>query len=225
MSIRILIVDDSHVMRAGLRAALAKGDDFDVVGEAVDGDEVLAKVHSLEPDLVIMDIEMRRIGGIEATRQLSEACPDGPKVLMTSLYADDHLIAEGLRAGAAGYVLKTSISQDLAPAVRRVVQGGHFVSRRVAVLNGLGEGHHLPCIAFELRRRLTPPELRLVDLLGEGGSNRSVADRLGLSDEPFESLCDRVLMRLSLTSREELLMFARPKTSGAADPARQAVVA
>jgi len=209
MSIRILIVDDSHVMRAGLRAALAKWDDFEIVGEAVDGDEVVTMVRSLQPDLVVMDIEMRRVGGIEATRQLAEAFRDGPKVLMTSLYADDHLIAEGLRAGSVGYVLKTCISQDLAPAIRRIVQGGQFVSRRVAVLNGLGEGHHLPRIASELRRRLTPPELRLVDLLAEGSSDRSVADRLGLSDEPFESLCERVVMRLSLASRQELLTFAQ----------------
>jgi len=90
MSIRILIVDDSHVMRAGLRAALAKWDDFEIVGEAVDGDEVVTMVRSLQPDLVVMDIEMRRVGGIEATRQLAEAFRDGPKVLMTSLYADDH---------------------------------------------------------------------------------------------------------------------------------------
>lgn len=208
MSIRILIVDDSQVMRTGLRTALAKQGGFDVVGEAADGDEVLGLVESLQPDLVIMDVEMRRVGGIEATRQLSEASPGGPKILMTSLYADDHLIAEGLRAGAMGYVLKTCIIHDLVPAVRRLVDGGQFVSRRVATLNGLGEGH-LPRIAAELKRRLTPPELRLIDLLATQTSDRAVADHLGMSHGPFESLCDRLVMRLSLDSREQLSKFAQ----------------
>jgi DNA-binding NarL/FixJ family response regulator len=208
MPIRILIVDDSHIMRTGLRAALAKQGGFEVVGEAADGDEVLASVEALQPDLVIMDIEMRRVGGIEATRQLSEVFPAGPKILMTSLYADDHLIAEGLRAGAMGYVLKTCIIQDLVPAIRRLVDGGQFVSRRVALLNGLGEGH-LPRIAAELKRRLTPPELGLIDLLAARSGDRAVADRLEMPDEPFESLCDRLVMRLSLDSREQLSKFAR----------------
>ena len=212
MSIRILIVDDSHVMRTSLRNTLVRQGGFDVVGEAADGDEVLALVDSLQPDLVIMDVEMRRVGGIEATRRLSEAFPTGPRILLTSLYADDHLIAEGLRAGAMGYVLKTCIIHDLAPAVRRLVEGGQFVSRRVATLNGLGEGH-LPRIAAELKRRLTPPELRLIDLLAEETSDRTVAQHLGLPDEPVESLCDRLVMRLSLDSREELSKFARADQS------------
>ena len=209
MPIRILIVDDSQVMRTGLRAALAKQAGFEVVGEAADGDEVLALVESLEPDLVIMDVEMRRVGGIEATRRLSEVLPGGPKVLMTSLYADDHLIAEGLRAGAMGYVLKTCIVQDLAAAVCRVHAGDPFVSRRVAALNGMGEGHHLPRIAAELKRRLTPSELHLLDLLAEGTTRDSAAAQLGMTDEPFGSFCERVAHRLALDSCGELQTFAR----------------
>lgn len=212
MSIRILIVDDSDVMRAGLRAALAKRDDFVIVGEAADGDEVLAQVEALCPDLVIMDVEMRRVGGIDAARALSGACPEGPKILMTSLYADDHLIAETLRAGAMGYVLKTCMNQDLAAAVGRVVGGGQFISRRVAALQDSGGEEPLPRIAAELKRRLSPTENRLVDLLGEGRSDREAAITLGLSDEAYASLCDRTAFRLSLDEREELPSFAKRGT-------------
>jgi DNA-binding NarL/FixJ family response regulator len=196
-------------MRAGLRAALAKRADFEVVGEAVDGDEVLSQVEALRPDLVVMDVEMRRVGGIEAARLLSEAFPASPRILMTSLYADDHLIAEALRAGAVGYVLKTCISQDLAAAARRVMDGGQFVSRRVAMLNGCGGQYHLPRIASELKRRLTSTEHRLVDLLAEGVSDQEAADRLGLPGLAFASLCDQVAFRLSLDTRDELATFAR----------------
>jgi DNA-binding NarL/FixJ family response regulator len=209
MSVRILIVDDSQVMRAGLRAALGKRDDLVVVGEAADGDEVLAQVEALCPDLVIMDVEMRRVGGIDAARTLSSARPDGPKILMTSLYADDHLIAETLRAGAMGYVLKACMNQELAAAVDRVMGGGQFISRRVAVLQDSGGQEPLPRIAAELRRRLSPTERRLVDLLGEGRSDREAAVALGLSDEAYGSLSDWIAFRLSLDARGELAGFAK----------------
>jgi DNA-binding NarL/FixJ family response regulator len=112
----------------------------------------------------------------------------------------------------------------LAPAIRRLLDGGQFVSRRVALLNGLGEGH-LPRIASELKRRLTPPESRLIDLLATGTSDRVVADRLGLPDEPFGSLCDRVVMRLSLDSREQLSKFARTTPLSQIDPTEHTVEA
>lgn len=138
MSIRILIVDDSDVMRAGIRAVLAKSGGFEVVGEASDGDEVPARVAALQPDLVIMDVEMRRVGGIEAARRLSESSLGEPLILMASLYADEHLVAEALRAGAGGYVLKNRIHQDLALALGEVVNGGQFVSCGVVTLEGAG---------------------------------------------------------------------------------------
>jgi DNA-binding NarL/FixJ family response regulator len=209
MSIRILIVDDSHVMRAGIRAALAKRPEFEVVGEASDGDEVPALVTTLRPDLVIMDVEMRRVGGIEAARRLSESSPASPRILMASLYADDYLIAEALRAGATGYVLKTCIHQDLAPAVRRLKNGGQFISRRVAALEGAAWQYHLPRIASELKRRLGSTERRMLELLAEGLSSADAARCLGLTTAAFEALSDATALRLSLDTREELLDFVK----------------
>jgi DNA-binding NarL/FixJ family response regulator len=122
-----------------MRTALAMPAEFEVVGEASDGDEAPALGAALQPDLVIMDVQMRRVGGIEAARRMSESSPDKPRILMASLFADDHSVAEALRAGASGYVLKNLIHRDLATAVRRLINGGQFVSRGVATREATGE--------------------------------------------------------------------------------------
>jgi DNA-binding NarL/FixJ family response regulator len=161
-----------------------------------------------------MDVEMKRVGGIQAARRLGELESAQPKVLMASLYADDHLIAEVLRAGAMGYVLKTCLLQDLADAAVRVVNGGQFVSRKVAVLEGVPDGYHLPRIAAELKRRLNFLEHRLMALLGEGLSDAEAARHLGLSASAFDSLAEATAFRFGLDSRQELIGYARWDVTG-----------
>jgi DNA-binding NarL/FixJ family response regulator len=217
MPVRILIVDDSLVMRAGLRAVLARCSDFAVVGEAADGDEVPSAVATLAPDLVILDIGMARVGGIDAARQLSAAAAaagsaGGPKILMLSLHCEEQMVAEAFRAGAVGYVVKTGISRDLIPAIRRVMDGGVFVGRGVGVAaadGGAGGLSRLPVVASELMRRLPPAASRLVGLIAEGHSDREAAGHLGLSETATRSLSEWVLSQLSLSTRDELAELAR----------------
>src|SRR5260221_14077422 len=115
MAVRILLVDDSAIVRSGYRALLGRAAGYEVVGEAEDGDEVLAAVERLRPDLVLMDVEMRRLGGLNATKHLTESLGTYPRVLMSSLHGDDHLVAEALRAGARGYLLKAAAAAEVFP--------------------------------------------------------------------------------------------------------------
>ena len=128
MAVRILVVDDNASIREAYRAVLDRSPEFQVVGEAEDGDEVLVSVKAMRPDLVLMDVEMKRVGGLVATRLVSEASPGHPKILMSSLHGDHHLIAEAFREGARGYMLKTKAATELIPALRRVMHGELYVS-------------------------------------------------------------------------------------------------
>jgi DNA-binding NarL/FixJ family response regulator len=218
MAVRILLIDDSAAVRGGYRSLLARTPGYEVVGEADDGDEVLPLVARLTPDLVLMDVEMRRVGGLSATRQLTESRGARPRVLMSSLHGDDHLVAEALRAGARGYLLKSAAAAELVPAVRVVMKGEFYVSRAMGLLNCSETGFHAPRAAGELMRRLTPLEGRLVRLMGGGRSDQQTLMELGLSAGSFNSLMSRVIGQLALKTREELAMIAKPLSAMQASP-------
>jgi DNA-binding NarL/FixJ family response regulator len=199
MSVRILLVDDNAKMRQAYRALLSKAPEMTVVGEVEDGDETLEAVLRLGPNLVLMDVEMKRVGGLTATRLLSEVRPEHPKVLMISGHSDDVLVAEALRAGACGYLVKTRVAPELLPAIRKVMSGETYVSRleeAVQPAGGLG--------------RLSREEGRLVDLLAGGLSDAEAVEEMGFSRESFEVLLRGVMTRLGLGTREELIRFAAP---------------
>jgi DNA-binding NarL/FixJ family response regulator len=206
MAVRILLVDDNAIVRAGYRCLLERTPGLIVVGEAEDGDEVLALVERLQPDLVVMDVEMRRVGGLKAARALFEVCGGHPKVLMSSLHGDDHLVAEAFRTGARGYILKGTAAGELVPAVHEAMQGGVYVSRR---LQGVDGGAVVsPRAARELIDRLSPMESQLLHLIADGNSDVETSIELGLSQADFDVLLRRVMRQLALHTREELTVFA-----------------
>jgi DNA-binding NarL/FixJ family response regulator len=196
MSVRILLVDDNAKMRQAYRALLSKAPDMTVVGEVEDGDETLEAVLRLGPNLVLMDVEMKRVGGLTATRRLSEVRPENPKVMMVSGHGDELLVSEALRAGACGYLVKTRVALELLRAIRSVMAGETYVSGRREGSPGT--------------RRLSAVEERLLGLLAGGLSDAEAVEELGLSRESFECLLAGVMRRLSLGTREELIRFAAP---------------
>jgi DNA-binding NarL/FixJ family response regulator len=135
MAVRILLVDDNAKMRQAYRALIAKAPDMTVVGEVEDGDQTLEAVLRLAPNLVLMDVEMKRVGGLAATRLLAQLHPARPKVMIVSGHGDQHLVAEALREGACGYLLKTRAAPELVLAIRKVMDGGVYVNGRVVELS------------------------------------------------------------------------------------------
>jgi DNA-binding NarL/FixJ family response regulator len=204
MSVRILLVDDSAKMRQAYRALLAKAPEMTVVGEVEDGDETLEAVLRLGPDLVLMDVEMKRVGGLTATRLLSEVRPEHPKVMMVSGHGDGFLVAEALRAGACGYLVKTRVGTELLTAIRKVMAGETYLTGGAEGLLQAPEGS----------RRLSAVEERLIDLLAGGLSDAEAVEELGLSRESFEVVLRGVMTRLALRTREELIRFAAPQAGG-----------
>jgi len=200
MSVRILLVDDNVKMRQAYRALLSKAPDMTVVGEVEDGDETLEAVLRLGPNLVLMDVEMKRVGGLTATRWLSAVRPEHPKVMMVSGHGDDLLVSEALRAGACGYLVKTRVAPELLQAIRKVMAGETYISGRT-------EGSPQPP---ERSPRLSAVEERLVGLLAGGFSDAEAVEELGLSRDSFDGLLQGVMRRLAIGTREELIHFAAP---------------
>lgn len=207
MPLRILIVDDHGVLRAGLRALLREEPDFQVVGEAGTSDEGLRAALELEPDVVLMDLSIPGVGGLELTRRLRErksAC----RVVILTVHDDPALLREAMNAGAAGYVVKRAVESELIAAIRAAVRGEFYVhpsmTRGLVEMNG--------CSAPAARRAdpegLTSRELDVVKLLTSGHTNRQIADKLFLSVRTVESHRAHILGKLGLTSRADLVRWA-----------------
>ncbi len=206
--IRVLIADDHTVLREGLRALLNMYEDIEVVGEAADGVEAVQKTLQLQPDVVLMDIAMPRLGGLEATLELHQRkLPT--KVLVLTQYDNKEYIFQMLKAGAAGYVLKKAAGSELVSAVRAVHAGESFLhpSAAKAVIErylAAGEGD-------ETERRLdllNDREKEVLKLLAEGRSNREIAESLCLSVKTVMGYRASLMEKLDIHNRTELVKFA-----------------
>lgn len=206
MSIRILIADDHGVIRGGLRALLAAFSDITVVGEASDGGEAITKALDLKPDILLMDLSMPNIGGIEATRQLSQSLP-GLRILILTVHEDESLLKEVIRAGAAGYVVKRAAEEDLIHAIRVVARGDLYV--HPSMTRAL---FHEPAQAISAKsseiETLTLREIEVLQLLAKGHTNRQIADQLSLSPRTVEGHRANLSGKLGLRSRVELVEYA-----------------
>ena len=200
---RILLADDHAVVRNGFRRILSAEADMEVVGEAANGQEALDRAAELQPDVVVMDVTMPELNGIEATRRLMESSPR-TRVLALSMHKDGVYVREILRAGARGYLLKDSGESDLLAAVRAVARGEGYLSPAVsdAVLN-------------DYRRHVTDPvdlltsrEREVLQLIAEGKTNKEVATHLNLSVYTVEAHRGRIMEKLNLHSTGELVRFA-----------------
>lgn len=205
MPIRILIADDHGVIRAGLRALLADFPDIIVVGEASDGGEAIAKVWELKPDIVLMDLSMPNMGGIEATRQLLQNDPK-LRILILTVHEDESLLREVIRMGAAGYIVKRASQDDLLHAIRVVARGDLYV--HPAMTRSLFvEPASVTSKGSEVET-LTLRELEVLQLLAKGYTNRQIADQLSLSPRTVEGHRANLSGKLGLRSRVELVEYA-----------------
>ena len=210
--IRVLVVDDHAVVREGLRAFLELQDSIEVVGEAGDGHEAVDQATRLVPDVVLMDLVMPRLDGLEAMRVLRASLPAMRVIVLTS-FLDDAMLLPALRAGAAGYLLKNAQPQEIARAVRAAHAGEALLDPVVAarVVETLAaEGREQPI------DRLTPREREVLILIGRGFPNKLIARELGLSEKTVKTHVGRVLAKLGVTDRTQAAVLA--VRAGLVDP-------
>jgi DNA-binding NarL/FixJ family response regulator len=205
---RILLADDHKLMRSGLKALIEQQPDLTVVGEADDGRQAVALAASLKPDLLVMDIGMPNLNGIEAARQITQANP-GTAIVILSMHSDESYVLRALKAGAKGYLLKDSAESDLIRAVHAVAGGKSFFSPAVSKVllddyvrklqrSGAEDAYDL----------LTPREREILQLIAEGKSNTDVANLLNLSVYTVETHRSNIMEKLNLRGIPELILYA-----------------
>lgn len=201
--IRILLADDHRMVRQGFRLILQAQQDFEVVGEAGNGREALEQAKTLQPDVVVMDVAMPELNGIEATRRLHSVAPFA-RVLALSVHRDGVYVREIVRAGADGYILKESADTELICAVRAVAEGHSYLSPEIAgsVLKEYRKQSTDPLDA------LSPREREILQMIAEGLTNKSIAARLTLSVYTIDGHRTRIMEKLGLHSVGEVIRFA-----------------
>lgn len=208
MNFRVLIADDHGVVREGLRALLAKSPEIAVVGEASDGREAVRLAAELHPNIVIMDIGMPLLNGVDATSQILSRDPD-IKVIILSMHSDESYILRALNAGAKGYLLKDSAEGDILPAVQTVAQGRPYFSPIIA--STLLDEYLQTMRKNKVRDSydlLTDREKEVLQLLAEGKSNKEVATVLNLSPYTIESHRTNLMQKLNLHNTAEIVLYA-----------------
>jgi DNA-binding NarL/FixJ family response regulator len=214
--IRVLIVDDHAILREGVRALLQLQADIEVAGEAANGAEAIESVARLDPDVVLMDIAMPGLGGIEAALELKKLGRRA-KVLILSQYEDREYVRRLLKAGVAGYVLKKSAGAELANAIRAVHRGGLVLDPEVA-RTAMEEGGAASPGTADPYDSLTDREKQVLKLVAEGRSNKEVAEVLGISVKTAMSHREHVMEKLGVHNRTELVRFALKKGVIRVDP-------
>ncbi|QTD99902.1 response regulator [Streptomyces cyanogenus] len=211
-SIRVLIADDQEMVRQGFTVLLDAQPDIEVVGQAVHGRDAIARTAELAPDVVLMDVRMPELGGIEATRRITEDHP-AVRVLVLTTFDLDEYVYDALRAGASGFLLKDASADKLAEAVRVVAAGDALlapgITRRLIAefsrLDGNGSGR------APLRRRvgdLTERETEVLALIAQGLSNAEIAERLVVAEQTVKTHVGRILVKLGLRDRTQAAVFA-----------------
>jgi two-component system response regulator NreC len=208
--IKLLLVDDHEVVRAGLRMLFQAEEDMEIVGEVGSGLEALQAVRDLTPDVVLMDVAMPGMSGIEATRQIKEANPH-TAVLALTMHEDEQYFFEMLQAGASGYVPKRAAPDDLISAIRVVSQGNIFLYPSLAkmlVKDFLQRAEESPVSAEE---KLTPREREVLTYVAEGYTNREIARALVISVKTVDRHRENIMRKLNMHSRVELVKYAIEK--------------
>jgi two-component system response regulator NreC len=205
--IRVLIADDHTIVRSGVRLLLAAEDDIDVIGEALDGYEAMSLAEKLQPDVILMDISMPEMDGLEATRRIKARYPQ-IQVLVLTMHRSDEYFFEMLKAGASGYILKGAKTNELIDAVRVVSHGEIFLYPTMA--QKLVQGYlDLEAGEHETGDALSPRETEILSLLAEGYSNKEIAEKLVVSPSTVHSHRSNLMNKLGLSNRRELIQYAR----------------
>jgi len=207
--IRVLLVDDQPLVREGLRRILHESEGFAIVGECDDGGGVLEEVRRSSPDVVLMDIRMKHVDGVEATRQV-RSLDDGPPVLVLTTFDDDEVLSGALRAGAAGFQLKDAPGEELIRSTRVVAEGGAWLDPAVTgrVLDTYRSTSALDGGARARIEALTPRELDVLQMMGRGSSNTEIAGDLFVSEATVKSHIGHIFTKLDLRDRAAAIVFA-----------------
>jgi DNA-binding NarL/FixJ family response regulator len=208
MSTRLLLADDQELVRTGFRLILSAEPDLEVVGEAGDGAEAVDAARRLAPDVVLMDVRMPKMDGIEATRRLGRIAPQPPRVLMLTTFDLDEYVYDALRAGASGFLLKDAPAAQLVDAIRIVAAGDALLApsitrRLIAEFVRRPQPADTPALA-----ELTPRELEVLKLIAEGLSNTEIAAELFLSEATVKTHVKRVFAKLDLRDRVQAVVLA-----------------
>ena len=211
MTIKILIVDDQSLFREGLKTLLAVQQDFDVVGEAANGEEALRLSVILRPNVILMDLRMPVLDGVRTTERIREAIPES-KVIVLTTFDDDDLVFDGLRAGATGYLLKDVSSEKLFEAIRAAARGEYFLLPAITA-KVITEFSRLPRASnhkqIELAEALSPREMEILRLVATGISNKEIADRLVISEGTVKNHLSSILSKLGVKDRLQAVIKAR----------------
>ena len=208
--IQILLVDDHEIVRSGLRMMLLAEDDLEIVGEVNSGEEALQAVQDLKPDIVLMDVAMPGIGGIEATRKIKAANAD-TAVLALTMHEDEQYFFEMLNAGASGYIPKRAAPDDLVSAIRVVSQGNVFLYPTLAKLLVKDFLDRAESGSAPVAEELTPREREVLTYIAEGYTNREIAENLVISVKTVDRHRENIMQKLNLHNRVELVKYAIEK--------------
>src|SRR2546425_663135 len=207
-ALRILVADDHDVVRRGLRTLLQTRPGWEVCGEAATGREAVEKTEKLKPDIVILDVAMPELNGLEAARLIRRARPE-VQILVLTIYESEDLVRELLQVGVRGYIMKADAGRDLIAAMEALVQGKSFFTSRVTQM--VLEGYLAPATHAEPetpRSRLSGREREVLQLLAEGKTNKEIAVRLGISTKTVERHRANIMGKLGLHSISELIRYA-----------------
>jgi DNA-binding NarL/FixJ family response regulator len=215
--VRVLLVDDDQLLRSGLKLMLAPEADVEVVGEAADGDEVLAAVDRHRPDVVLMDIRMQRVDGIAATRLLRSQ-PQPPAVIVLTTFDADELVTRALEAGAVGFLLKDTPPPEIVQAIKRVHAGDGMLSpsvarQLIALVAGDGEAGARREQARGRLASLSPRELEVAQVIARGGSNAEIAGELHISVGTVKSHVTQLLAKLGVENRVQIALLVQEARS------------
>ena len=204
-TIRLLITDDHSIVRKGIKALLATEKDMEVIGEAENGAEAVAKAAALKPDVVLMDLVMPEMDGIEATRRITSEQP-GTRILVLTSFAADDKVFPAVKAGALGYLLKDSTPDQLLEAIRQVYRGEPSLEPSIArkVLQELSH----PAQGKQTAEPLTERELDVLRLIAQGMSNREIASKIFVAEWTVRSHVSNILSKLQLASRTQAALYA-----------------
>jgi DNA-binding NarL/FixJ family response regulator len=210
-TIRLLLVDDQRLMRDGLRILLELEADFKVIGEAENGAQALEAYHQHAPDVVLMDIRMPVMDGVEATRHLQESDPNS-KIIILTTFDDNEYVFEGLRAGALGYLLKDVSGDELADAIRKVAAGGSMIEPSVArkvVAEFARLAPATPAATQDLIEPLSEREIEILKLVSQGLTNKEIAARLYLAEGTVKNYVTSILQKINARDRTQAAIRAR----------------
>jgi DNA-binding NarL/FixJ family response regulator len=205
--IRVLLVDDQALVRAGLRQILGARQGFEVVGECADGSEVTAAVAAGRPDVVVMDLRMPGVDGMEATRRVN-ALPEPPPVLVLTTFDDDEILSGALRAGASGFQLKDAPGEELIAAVRAVAEGEGWLDPAVTIRVLAAYREAAPRAAPDNEKLLTVREIEVLSLIGRGASNAEIGQRLYIGEGTVKTHVSRIFSKLGVRDRAAAVVFA-----------------